>query len=236
MDEHIMQDTGIPRSVLIRQLAAAILQLPAHEPTLVAIDGRSAAGKTTFADELAGWIGSHGRPILRSSLDDFHPPGHKYRSRERRYTPQSYIAEGYDYEAFRRCVLEPLERGGNRRCRLALWDSFNDRPFPEQWTDAPRNVVAIIDGGFLLRPDFRHYWDYTIWLHIAWDTMIERAAQRDVAWVGSTEIVVERYRSFWIPTHTFYETEQDPTLVANVIIDNTHPQTPSLTTTDRRKE
>src|SRR5262249_45380280 len=161
-----------------------IIRLHTEEPTLVAIEGRSAAGKTTLADELAASVSKKGRPALRSSIDDFHPPGHKYRSAERRYTPSTYYAEGYDYVAFRQFVLEPL-RQGDRRCRLALWDSFNDIPFPEAWTDVPKGAIAVIDGCFLFRPDLRHYWDYTIWLEIDWDTMLERAASRDVAWVGS---------------------------------------------------
>ncbi|GAB4201197.1 MAG: hypothetical protein OHK0022_22940 [Roseiflexaceae bacterium] len=92
----------------------------------MAIDGRSAAGKTTLADELAGRVQAAGQPALRASLDDFHPPGHKYRSAERRYTPESYLAEGYNYAAFRRCLLDPLLPGGDWRVRLGCWDSYRD--------------------------------------------------------------------------------------------------------------
>jgi uridine kinase len=186
----------ITRSALIDQLADTIIGLHRPAPTLVAIDGRSAAGKTTLADELAQRFQSKGRPALRSSLDHFHPPGHKYRSAARQYTPESYFAEGYDYAAFRRCVLEPLQQHGSRRCQLSCWDSFTDTPFPEQWLDAPNEVVVIVDGIFLLRPDLRQDWHYRIWLDIDWQTMLARAAERDSAWVGSRKVVVERYRSF----------------------------------------
>jgi uridine kinase len=156
----------ITRSALIDQLADTIIGLHRPAPTLVAIDGRSAAGKTTLADELAQRFQSKGRPALRSSLDHFHPPGHKYRSAARQYTPESYFAEGYDYAAFRRCVLEPLQQHGSRRGQLSCWDSFTDTPFPEQWLDAPNEVVVIVDGIFLLRPDLRQDWHYRIWLDI----------------------------------------------------------------------
>jgi len=214
------------RAALLERLADAITTLRTTEPTLVAIDGRSAAGKTTLADELAAHLRAQGRPVLRSSLDDFHPPGHKYRSSERRYTPATYYAEGYSYAAFRQLVLDPLRPGGSRRCRLALWDSFNDVALPEEWIDAPNNVIMIIDGAFLLRPDLRQYWDYVIWLQIDWETMLERVAKRDVAWVGSAEIVIERYRTFWIPMHEYYEAEVEPTRFANIIVDNRQPEEP----------
>jgi len=218
----------VTRTELLDHLAKAVTRLHTNEPTVVAIDGRSAAGKTTLADELAASVSEQGRLVLRSSIDNFHPPGHKYRSRERRYTPISYYAEGYDYKAFQQCVLEPLRQAGSRRCRLAFWDSFNDVPFPEVWIDAPSNVILIVDGAFLLRADLRQYWDYTIWLHVDWQTMLERAAKRDVAWVGDADVVVERYRTFWIPMHELYEADAKPMSLASTIVDNQFPQTPEL--------
>ena len=43
-------------------------------------------------------------------MDDFHRPGHKFRSMREEWTPQSYYDEGYDYVAFRDLVLRPLAR------------------------------------------------------------------------------------------------------------------------------
>lgn len=217
----------LERAELLDHLSAILLGLQADAPKLVAIDGRSAAGKTTLADELALNVRMQGRPVLRCSIDDFHPPGHKVRSRKRLYTPISYYEEGYDYPTFKACVLDPVRYGG-KPCRLAHWDSFNDVAFPERWTDVPNGAIVIVDGIFLLRPDFRQYWDYTIWLQIDWDTMLERAANRDIAWVGSAEVVLNRYRTFWIPTHTRYETRDHPTSVANIMVDNSYPETPTL--------
>jgi len=215
------------RADLLDDVSATLIKLNAEQPKLVAIDGRSAAGKTTLADELALNVRLQGRPVLRCSIDDFHPPGHKYRSRERPYTPLSYYEEGYDYATFQTYVLDPV-RYGDMRCRLAHWDSFNDVAFPEVWTDVPSGAIVIIDGIFLLRPEFRQYWDYTIWLQIDWETMIERAANRDVAWVGSVEVVANRYRTFWIPTHTHYETRDNPTSITNIMVDNSYLETPAL--------
>jgi hypothetical protein len=60
---------NLMRSELIDQLTDTMLGLHTEQPTLVAIDGRSAAGKTTLADELAVHVRSTGRPVLRSSID-----------------------------------------------------------------------------------------------------------------------------------------------------------------------
>ncbi len=218
----------ITRAELLDQLAKQIVQLSKQEPTLVAIDGRSAAGKTTLANELAAHLQQYGHHVLRSSIDDFHPPRHKHRSGEQSYTPSSYYAEGYDYAAFRNHVLEPLRQDDSRRCRLTLWDRFHDIAFPEQRIEAENDTILIVDGIFLLQPNLQHFWNYVIWLDIDWDTMLERAVQRDTAWVGNAALVLERYRTFWIPTHLLYEAEVNPIQFAHIIVNNRNPLQPDV--------
>jgi uridine kinase len=207
------------RASLLAALASVIASLRLGSPTLVAVEGRSAAGKTHFADELARAVTARGRPTLRSSIDDFHRPGHKQRSIARAYTPESYYAEGYDYAQLRSQLIEPL-RSGDRRCRLAHWDSARDLPAAAGWLEAPADAVAIVDGAFLFHRTLWDAWDYAIWLEIDWDTMLARASERDVAWVGSDEAVVRKYRELWIPTHRRYEALIGPRARCDVVVDN----------------
>lgn len=213
---------------MVDALADAITALRLSHPTRVAIDGRSAAGKTTLADKLATAIGGIGREVVRASIDDFHRPGHKYRSGSGQWTPQSYYDEGYDYAAFRDLLLRPLGPGGSRVCRPALFDSFHDVWLPDEWRAVGDQAVAIVDGVFLLRPELAGHWDYLIWLDIDDETMVERARQRDVAWVGSADVVEERYRRHWIPTHELYERLTDAPAHAHAVVDNRDLQRPTL--------
>lgn len=213
------------RTSLLDALAGVIATLRPESPTLVAVEGRSAAGKTHFADDLARAVARRGRPTVRSSIDDFHPPGHKHRSSARAYTPESYYAEGYEYDVFRAQVVEPL-RSGDRRCRLAHWDSSRDLPAGAEWLHTPADVVAIVDGAFLFHPTLWNAWDYSIWLDIDWDTMLARAHTRDVAWVGSEEAVVTKYRELWIPAHRRYEALIGPRTRCDVVVDNRDPDAP----------
>jgi len=209
-------------------LADVVTSLRVGHPTRVAIDGRSAAGKTTLADELAEAVRARAREVIRASIDDFHLPGHKYRSRLGGWTPRSYYEEGYDYDAFRELLLRPLGPGGSRRCRTGLFDAFHNTWLPEEWQTVGDRTVAIVDGVFLLRPDLAGNWDYVIWLEIDMETMVERARRRDVAWVGSEQVVEERYRKHWIPTHERYERLDDPQAFAHAIVDNREPGKPRL--------
>jgi uridine kinase len=56
----------------------------------VGIDGVTASGKTTFADELADLLGG----IARMSIDEFHRPNRG-----------AYYHDSFDFEAFRAAVL-----------------------------------------------------------------------------------------------------------------------------------
>ena len=208
------------RSEVIAALASAVTSLRLDHPTRVAIDGRSAAGKTTLADELADVIRSQGGEDIRASIDDFHRPGHKFRSQRGEWTPRTYYEEGYDYAAFRDFLLRPLGPSGTRRCRTALFDSFHDAWLPETWHAVGDHAVAIVDGAFLLRPELVTHWDFVVWVEIDFETMVERARRRDVAWVGSEIVVEERYRRHWIPTHELYERMVDPRTHAHAVIDN----------------
>jgi uridine kinase len=204
---------------VLSQLADAIEALRLGHPTRVGIDGRSAAGKTTFATALAATLRRRGREVVRAEIDDFHRPGHKWRSINREWTPQLYYDEGYDYATFARLVLEPLGPGGTRRCRTRLLDSFHDELYPEEWVDVPADAVAVVDGAFLLRREMALHWDYLAWLDIDFETMVSRARERDVAWVGEAAKVERRYREHWIPTHQLYESLEHPADRADFVID-----------------
>jgi pantothenate kinase-related protein Tda10 len=61
------------RSLLLGRVVAAVVALQAGKQVLVAIDGASGTGKSTFADELARAVPDH-QSVVRASIDSFHRP------------------------------------------------------------------------------------------------------------------------------------------------------------------
>jgi uridine kinase len=209
---------------VVDELAAAILALQRQRPVRVLIEGRSAAGKTTFSRTLAERLGRSGRQAQVVHLDDFHPVGYRPLG-SAAYTPERYLQRGFDFAAFERLVLEPTREGGDGAISFALPGGFEDSP--AGGTTLGVGALLIVEGVFLLKPGLRHWWDFVIWLDVSFATMVRRATARDVAWVGDADLVRHRYETFWTATHALYETG-DPRGAAHAVIDNEDPATPRL--------
>ncbi|MFC3738703.1 nucleoside/nucleotide kinase family protein, partial [Paractinoplanes deccanensis] len=183
----------------------------------VAIDGHSAAGKTTFADELATVLPD--ATVLRVSLDHFkkhvdlrtaYPPG----------SPESYYHEMFDVDAIRDELLRPLGPGGNRRYRTQVMDLSGHTPVDSVPHEAPADAILVADSGFPLRPALAPHWDLTVYLHIDLADVLHRGTRRDKAWMASAEAAAERYRTYYIPGEQLYLAEANPAGRADIVIDN----------------
>src|SRR5262245_64436646 len=108
------------RAGLLDELARRILVV-GRGRLRVAIDGLTAAGKTSLGHELAAGISRAGRPVLRASLDDFKKP---WRDRHLydRESGEGYYRNAFDYDAVVRLLLEPAGPDGSGECVLCSID------------------------------------------------------------------------------------------------------------------
>ena len=118
------------RTELLNALAKKLAGLRLAHPVRVAIDGRTASGKTSLANELAAVLVNGQHPIIRTSIDGFHRP------RAERYARGRYSAEGYFYDArdlsaVVERLLAPLGPNGDKRYRNASFDLHADRPLDQ---------------------------------------------------------------------------------------------------------
>lgn len=211
--------TTIRRQVL-DELADRILALRLDHPTRVGIDGHSAAGKTTLADELATVLrGKTARTVLRVTIDHFkrhvdlrtrYPPG----------SPENYYYEMFDVDAIRDLLLAPLGPGGNRRYRSQIMDFSGRTPVDSGVHVAPDDAILVADGGFLQKPALARHWDLCVYLHIEVAEVLRRGPVRDLAWMDSAEAAAARYRTYYIPGEQLYLAENRPSERADIVIDN----------------
>jgi uridine kinase len=168
----------VQRHALLREVAAAILTLSTPHVLRVGIDGVDGAGKTTFADELAQVLGASGRTLIRASVDTFHYP-RAIRYRRGRDAPRGYVQDSYNYPQLQALLLDPLSPGGTGRFRRAAFDHSTDQPVVVPEEQAVPGAILVFDGIFLHRPELRTYWDYSVFLEVAFRVSYARMAHRD---------------------------------------------------------
>ena len=216
------------RSQTVAQLATALIKREIQHPLRVAVDGRTASGKTTLADELAREIERHDRTALRTSIDGFH------RSKSERYRQGRNSAKGYYEDArnladIRRLLLDPLGPTGNLTYRTASFDIERDIPVDQPPTIASPTDILIIDGTFLQRPELIDAWDYVVFVAVPEELAAERGARRDTNKLGGYAKALLMHQNRYQTAFALYAAECMPTSGANAIFDNRDFAKPVLT-------
>lgn len=219
-----MTDT---RAKVIETLAHNIIKANALGPLRVAIDGRTASGKTTFANELAVAIQKTGRPVIRTSIDGFHRP------RAERYARGRYSAEGYyrdarDLDTVVRLLLAPLGPDGDRRYCTASFDLEADVPLPLTFEVADPHAVLVVDGTFLQRPELKPWWDFTVFVETDEHIAERRGIARDALHMGDLELATRLFAERYRPAFELYVGEVDPVAEADAVLANNDVDNPGL--------
>jgi uridine kinase len=213
------------RSLVLRPIADRIQALGSRR-VRVGVDGRTAAGKTTLAHELATLLADADRVVLRASLDDFKRPwaeAHLYD----RMSGEGYYRNAFELEAIRTLLLEPADSDGSGLVSLCSIDPITQVNHSDTRVAMPDDGVLIVDGVFALRPELRRHWDLSVWLDIEPELSVRRGTDRDSAREG-TDAAETLHRDRYATAETIYVAEVNPVSLADVVIDNTDFDDPRL--------
>lgn len=217
--------TSPERRALVRELAAGVAALSPGR-LRVAVDGRTAAGKTTFGHELAAALRELGRPTLRASLDDFkHPWADATERGYDRTTGAGYYRNPWDFRSVRELLLEPMGDDSPGRVVLCAHDPLTGVDHRGVVVDAPRDAVLIVDGVFAFRPEYDDLWHFRFWLEVDAPVSLARGIGRDGEREGELAALA-LHRDRYAVAERIYLAEVDPVARADVVLDNTdvdHP-------------
>lgn len=216
------------RAAVVAEVASRIAALPRDRPRRVAIDGITAAGKTTFADELAAELERAGTNVIRVSMDGFHHP-RSVRYRQGRGSADGYYEDAYDFESVRHRLLDPLGPGGDRRYVTAVIDLATDAPVDEPPRQAPADAVLVVDGSFLQKPALRDAWDHVVHLEASFEVAAARGVQRDAVLLGGIDAARAAYADRYHAAQHRYLRECDPAARADTVVHHDDPTHPSIT-------
>jgi uridine kinase len=194
----------------------------------VAIDGFTAAGKTSFGHELAAALFRLGRPTLRASMDDFKNPWSEAREQGYdRVSGEGYYRNAYDFRSGQDLLLAPASAGGSGEVVLCAHDPLTGEDHCDEVVSAPANAVLIVDSVFAFRPEYNAFWDYRIWLEVAAELSLTRGIHRDTDTEG-VEVATRVHRDRYHAAEMIYLAEVDPFSLADVIVDNSDFANPRL--------
>lgn len=204
------------RTRLVGRIADHLAARDPGHPLRVAVDGITAAGKTTFAAELAAAVEARGRPAIHVSMDGFHHP-RAHRHRQGRDSADGYYQDAYDFPTFARVVLDPLGPGGDRAYRDRILDLAADEPVDEPPRTAPPDAVLLVDGSFLQR-DLR--WDEVVFVDTPFEVAVALGSRRDVAVFGGVDAAAAAFAVRYHAASRRYLSEVDPARRATVVFEN----------------
>ena len=164
------------------EAASSILSSGAR---IIAIDGRSAAGKTSLAALIAE---SSGGSIVH--MDDFFLPVN-LRTPERLSAPGGNVHS----ERFIEEVLPHLARKemfSYRRFDCSLLD------YAAEPVEADASGIIVIEGAYSLSPAFGHYYDLSVFCDVDGSVQMRRIIDRN----GKEKAGV--FRTRWIPMEEMY--------------------------------
>lgn len=208
------------RTALVREVAGRIAGLGSGR-LRVAVDGYTAAGKTSFGHELAAALRVLGRPTARACLDDFKNPWRE--AREQGYDRTSgagYYRNAYDFASARDLLLIPAGAGGTGRVALCAHDPLTGADRRDVTVELPVDAVLVVDSVFAFRPEYDDLWDYRIWLDVDPGLSLARGIARDTEAEGGPEEATRLHRDRYHAAELLYLAEVDPRARADVVIDN----------------
>lgn len=140
------------------------------QPCMVAIDGRSAAGKSTLADRVRA---SLNQKVALIRGDDFY----RVMDEDQRFRlpPEEGYLQDFDWQRLRTEALEPLRRGEVATFRVFDWQT-GDLGYERV---EPPTPVILAEGVYMSRPELRDLFDLVVWVETPARLRNRRQAGRD---------------------------------------------------------
>jgi len=164
---------------------------------VISIDGNSASGKSTLAENLANLLNAE-----TVHCDDFFLP-QEMRSKER----LNEVGGNIHYERLKEEVIDKL-----RKPAVISYKAYNCQSDDFKNKFLMNKKVIIVEGAYSSHPYFENYADFKIFLKVDEETQRERILKRN------GEEMLKRFTNEWIPKENKYFNEFKIEEKADIII------------------
>lgn len=178
-------------------------------PFIVAIDGLGGSGKTTLTNHLQKWL----HDVVVIHMDDH------IVCKEQRYNTgheewYEYYQLQWDTKYVQANVFEKLH-ANEQTLYLPFYDKEKDRV---TYRSVPilENSIVLMEGVFLLREEWKAYYDFTIYLDCPKAIRSARVLQRDT-YIGDVNARLQKYETRYWQAEEHYVAAQNPREQASFI-------------------
>jgi uridine kinase len=147
----------------LREVAGEFLQHYGRGRVIVAVTGGPASGAVPFAHDLAAVLRDDHRTAIVADIADFGRPHGEPVTGE---GALHGYGTGLDVLALRRTLIDPFRLGGSTGFQTAVIDPSRNAAVDSEWVTAGPDAVLLVAGPFLLRPELRGIWNFSIWLDL----------------------------------------------------------------------
>lgn len=204
---------------LADRIALGRAQVSSARAMLVGVSGIDASGEGFITQKLAERLREDGRKIAVIAADDW------LNLPEVFILPDNSGEHFYNHamrfdEMFELLVI-PLRR--NRGINV-IADCADPRAtvFRRQRYDFRDIEVILLEGIFLFKPEYRHYFDLTVWIDCSFKSALERAIERGQEGL-SPEETVRAFDTIYFPAQRLHLARDKPRHVADVVFVNDKP-------------
>ncbi|SNS66797.1 hypothetical protein [Rhodococcoides kyotonense] len=207
------------RAQIIGRIAQHVCALDLSHATRVAVDGITASGKSTLAQELTVAIRTRDRPAVHLTMDGFHHPRAR-RYRQGRQSADGYYEDAYDFQSLIDRVLVPLGPAGSSEYTSAIIDLASDVPVDNPPSSVAAGTVLVVDGTFLQRAPTNTHWDITIFVDTDFEVARARGVARDAERLGGPSKAAQAFDVRYHAACRRYVDEVSPKESATFVFDN----------------
>lgn len=185
-----------------------ITSIDSNNRTIIGIDGLSRSGKTTLVNKVKEELKDTSVPIQVFHIDDL------IVERDKRYNTQyeewyEYYYLQWDLDWIILNFFDQLKQAD--QLQLPFYNKEKDTHRTET-VDLPKTCIILIEGVFLQRKEWRHYFDYVIYLDVPQQKRFLRESKE-----AQQDIVKLRNR-YW-KAEEFYVENELPKKKASMVLD-----------------
>jgi uridine kinase len=184
---------------------------------LVAVSGIDGSGKGYVTERITSGLVFRPWRVASINIDGW------LQLPERRFSKERPAEHFYEHgirfhDLFERLVL-PLKKNRGVRVQADLADATHATKYHRHAYQFHEVDIVILDGIFLLKRDFRGYYDLALWVDCTFETALERALRRGQEGLSAAETIRD-YDRIYFAAQRIHFANDDPRGTADLIIGN----------------